>query len=360
MKILFLANHLNAGGITSYLFTLARGLKSKGHEVYLASSGGEQLDKFIASGITHFLVPLNTKNEISFKLARCFFKLNKKVQELNIDRIHSNSRTTQVLGSLLSRRAQRTHIFTCHGFFKPKWGRKIFPCWGEGIIAISPQVKEHLVIDFKLAPSKINVINNGIDLLSFGDFFARTKMRASFGVKDAPLIGIIARLSDVKGHLYLLRAMAKVILHYPEARLLIVGTGKMKAKLDTEIQSLGIKKNVIFQDTVNNTQEILAALDIFVLPSLQEGLGLALMEAMAQGLAVVGSAVGGIKNLIQNEVNGLLVRPACVEDLSTAILKLLGDSLLRQNLGKHARQYILDHFSQEQMVFETERVYGAA
>ena len=359
MKILFLANHLNVGGISSYLFTLAKGLKLKGHEVYLASSGGQLCDKFTKAGVVHLDVPLNTKNEISPKILLSFLKLKRQLKENKIDLIHSHSRTTQVLGALLSRSWSTPHIFTCHGFFKPRLSRRIFPCWGQAVIAISQEVAEHLEKDFNLAPDKISVINNGIDLLSFGDFSLRTKVRNSLGVGDYPLIGIIARLSDVKGHLYLLRALAKIIPSCPNVKLLIVGTGKMKVKLVAEAKFLGINQNIIFQDEASNTQEILSALDVFVMPSLQEGLGLALMEAMAQGLAVVGSSVGGIKTLIQDSHNGYLVTPADTDSLSQAILKLLLNPALRQELGKNARQFILENFSQEKMVSQTEKIYFA-
>jgi glycosyltransferase involved in cell wall biosynthesis len=93
------------------------------------------------------------------------------------------------------------------------------------------------------------------------------------------------------------------------------------------------------------------------MPSLQEGLGLALMEAMAQGLAVVGSAVGGIKTLIKDGQNGLLVMPADPLSLSEAIKRLLADKQLRDNLGANARKFIMDNFSKEKMIDETERVY---
>lgn len=357
MKILFIANHLNVGGITSYLYTLSCGLKQKGHSVYVASSGGELVEKFIAAGIEHIRVPLSTKKEVSPKIILSFLKLKKEAKKINIDLIHSHSRTTQVLGNLLSRALAVPHIFTCHGFFKPKLSRRLFPCWGEGVIAISSEVKEHLIGDFKLDEKKISVINNGIDTKNFGDFSKRDSVRKDLGINDAPLIGIIARLSDVKGHLYLIRAMPLVIKNFPDALLLIVGEGKMKDALTAEVVKLDIKENVLFVPEARGTEDVLAAMDVFVMPSLQEGLGLALMEAMAQGLAVVGSKVGGIKTLIQHEVNGLLVEPADSEGLAQAINRLLKDSQLRRNLGVSARKFIIDNFSQEKMVDTTERLY---
>ena len=357
MNILFIANHLNVGGISSYLFTLAGGLKQEGHNVYLASSGGELVEKFSARGIEHICVPLSTKKEVSPKIILSFFKLQKQAKRLNIDLVHSNSRTTQVLGNLLSRALAIPHIFTCHGFFKPKLSRKLFPCWGEAVIAISGEVKEHLIADFKLGEKKISVINNGIDTKNFGDFSARDKVRKELGINNSLLVGIIARLSDVKGHIYLIRAMQQVVKTNPSAKLLIIGEGKVKGALIKEVDRLGIKDNVLFIPEARGTQNVLAAMDIFVMPSLQEGLGLALMEAMAQGLAVIGSAVGGIKTLIQDEVNGLLVEAANAEELAKAIIELLGDPDKRRNLGTHARKFIIDNFSKDKMVDSTERLY---
>jgi glycosyltransferase involved in cell wall biosynthesis len=357
MKILFIANHLNVGGISSYLFTLASGLKQKGHQVYLASSGGELEDKFIQAGIALFKVPLKTKNEISPKIFFSFWKLKKVIREFDIDLIHSHSRTTQVLGDRLGRALAKPHIFTCHGFFKPKISRRIFGCWGKKVIAISQQVKEHLIMDFKLDEFKVSVINNGIDTKKFGDFSGRDNMRRKLGGQTDFLVGIIARLSDVKGHIYLIQAMPKVIKIFPNTKLLIIGQGRTKNVLIKETQDLGLKDNIIFIPEAKNIIDLLAAMDVFVMPSLQEGLGLALMEAMAQGIAVVGSEVGGIKTLIQDNVNGLLVVPANAPALAQVILRLLNDSQLRRNLGAQAREFIIANFSKEEMVNKTEIVY---
>ncbi len=357
MNILFIANHLNVGGISSYLFTLGSGLKQNGHNVYVASAGGELLNKFSAAGLKHIAVPLRTKKEISPKIIFSFLKLRKEISRYGIDLIHSNSRTTQVLGDLLSRYSAKPHIFTCHGFFKPKLSRRMFPCWGKAVIAISQQVKEHLVADFKLDGASITIINNGIDVQSFGDFSSRQKLREDLGIGDSFLIGIIARLSDVKGHTYLLKAMQRAIKDFPSAKLLIVGEGKMKDILVSEANTLGIKNNVLFLARTGGAENVLAAMDVFVMPSLQEGLGLALMEAMAQGLAVVGSAVGGIRTLIADKQNGLLVEPADPAALAEAIIRLLSDKKMRDDLGANARKFIANNFSKEKMLKDTEGVY---
>ncbi len=359
MNILFLTNHLNVGGITSYTLTLATGLKKRGHNVHVASSGGELLPSFIQQGVNFIPVPLRTKSEISPKLLISLFRLLPLIKRYDINVIHANSRTTQVLAGLISVISKVKYVSTCHGFFKVRFGRRFFPCWGKKVIAISSQVSQHLQDDFFVKESDIRIINNGINLerFKFIDASAQKEARRRFGISDNFVVGIIARLSDVKGHIYLIEAIKMVIEAVPSVKLLIVGEGKMKQKLDERINDLRIADNVVFLAHITDTREILAVMDVFVMPSLKEGLGLALMEAMASGLAVVGSNVGGIKTLIQNNSNGLLVEPGDSAGLSRAILGLLQDSSRRESLGRKAREFISQNFSQEKMILETERVY---
>jgi len=359
MNILFLTNHLNIGGITSYVLSLATGLKKRGHNIYIASSGGSLLPKFIEQGMVYIPIPIKTKQEISPKIIISKMKLSKAVKKYGIDIVHSNSRTTQVLGCLLSRSVKIAHISTCHGFFKKRFLRRTFPCWGQKVVAISGQVKEHLIRDFRVDQKDIEVINNGIDLTKFQMPNPKSQMESKkkLGLSEGPVVGIVARLSDVKGHIYLIEAMREVLGRIPKAQLLIVGEGKMKKELVKSIKNLKIEKSAFFIPEVSDTKEVLSAMDIFVMPSLKEGLGLALMEAMASGLAVIGSNIGGIKSLIKNGDNGLLVEPTDVLGLTGAITELLQNPAKAESLGRAAQGFIKENFSQEKMVLETERVY---
>jgi len=359
MNILYLSNHLNVGGITSYILSLAKGLKSRGHNVFVASSSGDCLSKFIQGGISYIPIPIKTKSEIDLKVLFSFFKLLKYIKEKNIDIIHVNTRVTQVLGCLFHRATGKPYISTCHGFFKPKFSRWLFPCWGKRVIAISQQVSEHLRDDFKVDEAKIRLVHNGIDLNRFSIQNSNTKLatKEKFGLNNAKVVGIIARLSEVKGHIYLIEAMKKVLVKIPDAQLLIIGEGKEKKKLLDLIKRLDIEKNVFFVPSANDTIQAFLVMDVFVMPSLKEGLGLSLMEAMAYGLAVVGSNIGGIKTLIQNGENGLLVEPADSNALSRAILELLQDNFKAKALGEKARIFIHKNFSLEEMILKTEKVY---
>jgi glycosyltransferase involved in cell wall biosynthesis len=358
MNILYLANHLNIGGITSYVLTLATGLKKRGHNVYVASSRGTLLGRFNQEDITYIPIPIKTKAEISPKIIISLFKLKERIKDIDI--VHSNTRVTQVLGCLIQRYFHKPHISTCHGFFKKRLTRRLFGCWGLKVIAISEAVKEHLIKDFRVKPEDIRVIYNGInvDRLRTQNSELKTQIKESFGLGKGPLVGIVARLSDVKGHIYLIQAMKMVLTRLPNVQLLIVGEGRMKEALVKLTKESGIEKNVFFIPEVCDTTEVLSIMDLFVMPSLKEGLGLSLMEAMASGLAVVASDVGGIRNLIQDGYNGLLVKPADINALSLAILEILQHPERAESLGRQAQLFISQNFSQEKMVSQTERVYS--
>jgi L-malate glycosyltransferase len=359
MNILYITNHLNIGGITSYVLTLAKGMIDRGHRVYIASSAKCLPANFPREAVL-LPIPIRTKRDLSPKILLSSLKLKDALKKYEIEIIHSNSRTTQILGCLLGRDTSAAHIFTCHGYFKRRMLRRLFPCWGSKVIAISEQVREHLVSDFKLGEEKISLIHNGIDTQRFNvsDAAAKSKAKERLGLGQNEVIGIIARLSDVKGHAYLIKAMPAILKEVPQARLFIVGEGRMRAELIALAKVLNLENSVLFAPELCDTMEVLKAMDIFVMPSLKEGLGLALMEAMACGLAVVGSNIGGIKSLIKPEVNGLLVEPGDVTGLAAAANRLLKDKVMAASFGRQARAFIADNFSQGLMVEQTENLYS--
>ncbi|MEK6564402.1 MAG: glycosyltransferase family 4 protein [Candidatus Omnitrophota bacterium] len=358
MNILILANHFNPGGISSYILNLAQGLTVRGHKVYIGSAGGEWVERLTKNNIEHINLPLKTKSIISPKLLFSYFILKKALKDKRVDIIHSQTRVTSVLAYWLSAKTAIPFVSTAHGFFKPRWERLRFPCWGDLVIAISHAVKEHLIRDFKVAPDKIRLVRNGIKVASLQSPVSRRKeIKEEFGLKDGPVVGIIARLSEVKGHKYLIQAMSEVAAEIPEVQLLSVGDGAIKKELEDLALSLGILERARFIPAVADTREALSVMDVFVMPSLQEGLGLSIMEAMLSGLAVAASSVGGIPSLIKDGQTGILVRPKDASALAKAIISLLKDNKKAFELGENARELIVKEFSLERMIHETEEVY---
>ncbi|RKY33041.1 MAG: hypothetical protein DRP74_01220 [Candidatus Omnitrophota bacterium] len=360
MNILFLTNHLNIGGISKYVLELAGGLKQRGNNVYIASSGGRLTEEFQNSGIKFIPIPIRTKSELSFKILISFFKLLRIIKEEKIEILHANTRVTQVLSCLLSKILHIPYVSTCHGFFKTRLSRRLWPCWGRTVIAISEEVKHHLVRDFKLKEQEIKVVRHGIDLSKYCSPSTeyREETKKELGLDKGPVIGIIARLSQEKGHIYLIRAVKKAKEQVNNIRLIIIGEGRMREKLLTEVNSLGLEDSVIFFPSVFDTRKFLSVMDVFVLPSLKEGLGLSLMEAMTMSVPVIGTDIGGIKDLLMNQENGLMVKPGDSFALSQAILKIISDRTKAESLAKKAKQFIEKNFTKEKMIVSTEEVYS--
>lgn len=369
MNILILANHFNAGGISSYILNLARGLVARGHRVYAASRGGEWLKRLAGYGIEHIYVPLHTKSIVSPRLLPAYFILRKVIREKDIGIMHSQTRVSSVLAYWVSRKTSVPFVSTAHGFFRPRWERRVFPCWGERVIAISDAVKEHLVKDFKVSENRIRLVYNGIDLVRNQKSVTslprqseivrgnQKEIKEKFGLKEGQVVGIIARLSEVKGHRYLITAMKKVIEEIPNAQLLSVGDGKIKEGLEDLARSLHIENRIHFISAVSDTALALSVMDVFVMPSLQEGLGLAIMEAMRAGIPVIGSSVGGIASLVRDGQTGILAAPADSEGLAMAIINILKDRKKARALCDNAAKMIVKEFSLERMALDTEKVY---
>ncbi len=362
MNILFLTTHLNTGGITSYLLTLSKGLIKKGHKVYIVSSGGNMVEMFEGNGARHLKLNIRTKSELSLKIYWNLGRVESFVHEKAIDVIHAQTRVTQVMGFFVARDTGVPCVSTCHGFFKTRLSRRLFPFWGKGVIAISPAVEEHLKKDFRVSPDKVSLVMNGLDV---SDFVCKTEQekkdgRESLGLPEGPLIGIIARLSDVKGHEVLIKAMYKIVQKILNARLLIVGQGKMEDALRQQVNELNLQNHVFFSESVNEPEKFLPLFDLFVMPSLQEGLGLSVMEAQAAGLPVVASRVGGIPSLVEDGRTGRLVKPGDADELAKAIISVSQDNFEATKMGLRAREFVIKNFSADEMVDKTIEVYNRA
>lgn len=360
MKIMLLTTHIDTGGIGVYTVTLAEALTKRGHGVIIASSGGDLEGRLKNIGIEHITLDIRTKSEMNPHVLTSSFKLRKILKRTQFDLIHAQTRVTQVIASNVSKFSKLPVVTTCHGFFKKRLGRILFPCWGSRVIAISEAVKNHLIKDLSVKEDIIRVIHNGIDMNKFCVSYNSvqiTEFKRQFGLKDGPVIGIIARLSSVKGHKFLIEAFSKVLKEKPAAQLFIAGSGPEEKKLIDLVNNLGIAKNVIFQPPVSDTTKPLSVMDIFVMPSIQEGLGLSIIEAMALGKPVIATDVGGISTLVKDRKTGLLVPPHDPDKLADAILNLLEDKLMRQKIGLNAKEYVRENFKLEDMASKVENVY---
>jgi len=235
----------------------------------------------------------------------------------------------------------------------------LVPCWGDAVIAISSAVQRHLADDFGVSQQKIHLIESGIDLDEFApiDETVRAQHRNRFNLGKEPIIGMIARLSDVKGPDILIEAMNGILRHVPNAKLLLIGEGKMEGELRTMVKRLELSEHVRFFSVVSQTREMLPLFDIFAMPSRQEGLGLSIMEAQATGLPVVATRVGGIPSLIEDGKTGVLVDPENSGALADAIVQLFEDKDRLGTIGSAGRKFIQENHSSDMMVDKTAKLY---
>jgi glycosyltransferase involved in cell wall biosynthesis len=356
MNILFLTTHANTGGITSYILTLGEALTKSGHKVWVVSSGGDCVSRMEAAGMRHVTVNIRTKSELHPKLLLSLPSVLHLIRDEKINIIHAQTRVTQVLGTWASRLSGVAMVTTCHGFFRPRWFRKAFPCWGCAVIAISKPVERHLNIDFEIPKNRIHLISNGIDLKRFVMTNKPMGSTPLIGI-NTPLIGVIARLSNVKGLDVLIKAMPLILKEIPSANLMIAGQGPEETALKKLTQDLSLTNQVHFKSTVNQTRELLCTFDVFVMPSLMEGLGLSVMEAQACGIPVVASRVGGLVDLIEDGKSGYLVAVNDLGALANRIIEVLQNPQQSKIMAQEARSKIEQHFSAEKMLNQTLEVY---
>ncbi len=248
-------------------------------------------------------------------------------------------------------------IVTVHNFTpKSTWGKalKIVNCWLDGdkvtsqVIAVSKALLEEEVGNNSKACAQ--VIYNGVDIYKFDSTFKR------YESIDQIKIGVVARLAPQKGLPYLIEALSIINASYPKVSLVIVGFGPEKDQLLRQIANRGLDSKIEILEGVSDVQPILQQIDIFVMPSLSEGLSIATIEAMASAKPIVASNVGGLKELIIHGETGILVPPGDARQLSKGIIQLIEDGNLAYQLGIKARQRALQ-FTREQMISKTHQVY---
>jgi glycosyltransferase involved in cell wall biosynthesis len=228
------------------------------------------------------------------------------------------------------------------------------------IIAVSESLKIEGINKFNLNPSKVIFIHNGIDLSAYKNVnkFLDTSIFNELSIKyDTTIISVIARLSQQKGHEFLLKAIPKIINKYSKIKFIFAGDGPLCSQLKSIVNSLELQGYVLFIGNRSDIPRILAASTIFVLPSLAEGFPMSVLEAMAAETPVIATKIDGIPEIIPDERYGLLVPPANSNSLADAICRLISDKNLRINLAKNGKQRVINMFSKDVMVQSYHTLY---
>lgn len=214
----------------------------------------------------------------------------------------------------------------------------------DRVVAVSSAVKEDIIKYDHINKKKIMVINNGIDKELFNSQ-DRSTMRKELGIPpDVHVIGTVGRLTYQKGQKYLIEALACLKDKFSKIRLMLIGDGPLKDELKDYTKSLGMDDDVMFLGTRRDVPALLSAIDIFVLPSLREGLVNSLLEAMAAARPVIASDIKPIREIVDSEAVGILVPVKNSEKMATSIEVLLNDRSLADKIGRAARQKVLASF----------------
>ena len=357
MVIAHILSSFGTGGQERVALDLAVGQRAAGHRVLAVSLApppdGPLAAEFAAAGIPTVTVP---KHEgFDALLPRRLAKVLRREQVLLV---HTHNPQPLIYGAPAARLAHARAIHTKHGA-NPDGGRRLWLRRAAGwlcdaVVAVSETTAEVARQNKEVARDRLHVVANGIDLSRFGpDAAARAAVRAELGIpNDAWLMGTVGRLAPEKDQALLLRAAAPLVSE--RCWLVIVGDGSEAAALREQAAPM---KFVRFAGVRKDVPRILAALDVFVLSSRTEGLPLVIPEAMATGLPVVSTAVGGIPGVVEDGVTGLLVPAGDEAALRAALARLAGERTLGENLGSRGRERALARFSAQRMVNEYMALY---
>jgi glycosyltransferase involved in cell wall biosynthesis len=339
--------YLEGGGATLSILNLAGGLVKKGHRVSIATKGGRWLSRAEDANLAIFQLPLSPSTPLH--LMASVQRLRHIIQQEQVDLIHSHHRFAALASNLARKGLKIPHVTTVHEYTINFEQLTRFGM-GERIITFSKTLKGHLVNHYHLPVERVEVVRMGIGQIDKSSYKKQGP--------DRPSIGCIARLSPEKGVGNLLLAMAQIVQSTSQApHCYIIGDGPLLDNLRSQAERLNIRNVVTFLGWKDNIGEWISKFDFLVLPSLQEGFGLVVLEGWAQERPTIGSLVGGISEIIDDGKNGVLIQPGDIKALAGAILRLLENPDLAHNLGKRGRLEVLPRYTIEAMVRETERIY---
>ena len=289
---------------------------------------------------------------------RAVRQIEEYIQEDGIDLVHTHGYKADLYGYLAAWRSGKPVVATCHNWvggtaalgiynYLDRMALKKF----NALAAVSGAVAQRL-LDFGVPAEKVKTIANGIDVQAF----ERGEPLPALSVTAGKVVGVVARLDLQKGFEYLLRAIRELCGIYA-LKIVIVGEGPDRKAIEDMVKEFGLQSNVVLAGQQSDMPGVYAAMDIFVLPSLNEGLPMTVLEAMAASRPVIATRVGAIPSVIKDGENGLLVDPRDVDGLRNALARLLSDSDLCRSMGGQAHDWVSRNYTSEVMAQKYRQLY---
>jgi len=359
-RVLYLSHAFMVGGAEEMVLNLVRHLPDRFEPcvscINQAGPIGEEIRK---TGVPFRVLGLDPGIRQPWGL----IGIQRHLRELQPDIVHTFLLTASLYGRLAAMLARVPIIIgTEVNIYEHKRGRhalaeRLLMRGTDRVIVSAESVRDFYIQQVHADPARVDVVYNAVDWSQLETTMTPQALRASAGVPaDAPLAGIIARLTEQKAHRHLFDAMASTAGLAP-LHLLVVGDGDLRDDLRARVERLGLSARVHFLGARRDLGNLLAAIDLFVMPSLWEGLPLSMVLAMGAGLPVVATRVAGIPEVVQDGVTGMLVPPADVTALGSAMARLISDPSLRRTLGAAAAAFVRPRFGVDRYVESVTGIY---
>jgi glycosyltransferase involved in cell wall biosynthesis len=376
IKVLHIITRLDKGGSAQNTFLNLVGADKNIYDVTLMSGPVEEptqdrRDQIEEYGIKHIFIPELVRNISLINDLKTILKIYRYLRKEKFDIVHTHTSKAGLLGRLAARLARipiiihtpHGHVF--FGYFGPIKSKififleKLASPITDKIIALTNRENEDY-ISYRVADEeKSVVIYSGIELNKFIDLPLEEKQNFKKELRipeNSLIVGTLGRLVPVKGPEFLVEAAKHIISKFPDTFFMLTGDGYLRLDLEKKALDFGLKENIIFLGWRDDAAKILSVYDVFVLPSLNEGMGRVLVEAMALGKPIVASRIGGIPDLVTHGKNGFLVPPKDPEELAKYIQILLEDKEKRNKMGLAGKKMAMN-FRAENMVKKIEKLY---
>jgi len=362
LNILHLIGSVSIGGAQHLVLDLAGKTNPKDFNVHLCTFGPVKEKSFLSDFFSLGLPFLQIKSK-HFYDPRVLWMIIKFIRQNKIDIIHTHLTDADIVGRFAGLITRIPVITTIHNepkrFISLRIDRRVLNYLTAlylttHLVAVSEFLRQKFIEEWKIPAAKISTVYNAIDVSMFLEIPVVRKRK--LGAQNFTITNV-GSLSKQKAQHILLHAAKKVLAEFPEAKILIVGQGKMEDELKQLAGQLELTKQVVFTGMRRDIKDILASSDVFVMSSLWEGLPLSAIEAMASACATILTDVGGNRELIEHEKSGLLVPPGDSNALADAILSVLWDEGRRLSFARQARAAVVEKFDINSLVREYEKLY---
>ena len=354
MRILHTESSKGWGGQENRTLNELITMRARGHELAVVSRPGARIiERAKEAGFATFTVDMRGAIDLP-----AILKLRSAIKAFRADVVNTHSgRDTQLAGMAARTLAHRPRIVRTRHLALPITSRFTYSVLPDHVVTVSKYVEDYLV-SAGVPREGITTVSTGVDFSRYDRTTVAGNLRDELGLPaDSLLVGTVAILRAKKGHAEILDAAPEVLRRFPKAHFVFAGDGPQTDNLKARIAADGLEGRVHLLGLRRDVTNVLASLDVFVLPTHQEALGTAFIEAGAMGLPAVATRVDGVPEVIQEGTTGFLVPAQQGHALIEPICRLLGDAILRQSMGANAREFVHRKFSREVMAEGMERLY---